>query len=130
MRRAPVLRRTPPREAPAETIDRARFWSKLAHSALAAGQAVVERALWLYYAAERPDVPRWAKLTIYGALAYFVLPLDAIPDFLPGAGYVDDLGALGAALLTVASYVDDDVKRRARARMREWFGALPDQEGG
>jgi uncharacterized membrane protein YkvA (DUF1232 family) len=94
-----------------------------------AGEAVVERALWLYYAAERPEVPRWAKLTIYAALAYFILPIDAVPDFLPGAGYVDDLGALGTALLTVAAYVDDDVKRRARERMREWFGDAARKEG-
>jgi uncharacterized membrane protein YkvA (DUF1232 family) len=72
-------------------------------------------------------VPRWAKLTIYAALAYFVLPLDAIPDLIPGVGYVDDLGALGTALLTVASYVNDDVKQRARQRMTQWFGALPER---
>jgi uncharacterized membrane protein YkvA (DUF1232 family) len=125
MRRAPVLRRDPDARRAVPEFDRGRFWGKLARSALAAGREVVEKALWLYYAAERPDVPRWAKLTIYGALAYFVLPLDAIPDLIPGAGYVDDLGALGTALLTVASYVDEDVKRRARQRMEQWFGALP-----
>ena len=125
MRRAPVLHRLPSRRAAAPDFSREGFRAKLARSALAAGRAVVERALWLYYAAERPDVPRWAKATIYGALAYFDLPLDAIPDFLPGAGYVDDLGALSTALLTVARYVDEDVKRRARERLREWFGALP-----
>lgn len=124
MRRAPVLRRAPAASQAAE-FDRGRFWSKLARSAVAAGREVVERALWLYYAAERPEVPRWARLTIYGALAYFVLPFDAIPDLIPGVGYVDDLGALGTALLTVASYVDDDVKQRARRRMDQWFGALP-----
>lgn len=125
MRRAPVLRREPDASRAAPAFDRGRFWEKLARHALAAGRDVVEKALWLYYAAERPEVPRWAKLTIYGALAYFILPLDAIPDLIPGAGYVDDLGALGTALLTVASYVDEDVKRRARRRMEQWFGALP-----
>lgn len=98
------------------------FWSKLARGALAAGRELIEKALWLYYAAERPDVPRWAKLTMWGALAYFVLPVDAVPDFLPGVGYVDDLGALAAALATVARYVDDDVKARARDRLAAWFG--------
>jgi uncharacterized membrane protein YkvA (DUF1232 family) len=127
MRRAPVLRRAQDAPRAAPDFDRGRFWSKIARSALAAGREVVEKALWLYYAAERPEVPRWAKLTIYGALAYFVLPLDAIPDLIPGAGYVDDLGALSTALLTVAGYVNDDVKRRARRRMEQWFGTLPER---
>jgi uncharacterized membrane protein YkvA (DUF1232 family) len=127
MRRAPVLRPVQAREELSRAFSSDRFWAKLARTALVAGRQVVERALWLYYAAERPEVPRWAKLTIYGALAYFVLPLDAIPDIIPGAGYVDDLGALTTALLTVASYVNDDVRQRARARMHDWFGP-PAQE--
>ena len=66
------------------------FWAKLAAVAKSVGREVIEKALWLYYAAQRPDVPLWAKTTIYSALAYFILPIDLIPDFLPG-GYVDDL---------------------------------------
>ncbi len=100
-----------------------RLQHKLARYALAAGREVVEKALWLYYASRRSDVPRWARLTIYSALAYFILPTDAIPDLAPVAGYTDDLAVLGAALLTVASYVDDGVKEKARQRMRDWFGA-------
>jgi uncharacterized membrane protein YkvA (DUF1232 family) len=128
MRRAP---RITPANGPRDSEDlRARagdfsasaFWQKLARFAVTAGRELVEKALWLYYAAERPDVPRWAKLTMWGALAYFVMPVDAIPDLLPGVGYVDDLGALAAALATVAGYVDEDVKARARERLSAWFG--------
>ena len=99
-----------------------RLRDKLARYAIAAGREVVEKALWLYYASRRPDVPRWARLTIYAALAYFILPLDAIPDFAPLAGYSDDLAALAAALLTVAQYIDDEVKEKARRRLQKWFG--------
>jgi uncharacterized membrane protein YkvA (DUF1232 family) len=124
MRRPPSLERlhgeSPLPEAPSWSPEQ--FWTKLRTQALRAGRALVERALWLYYAAEREDTPRWARLTVYGALAYFILPVDAVPDFLPGAGYVDDMGVLGAALLTVAQHVDDAVKGLARERMREWFG--------
>ena len=83
---------------------------------------MIEKALWLYYAAQQPDTPKWAKTVIYGALAYFVLPVDAVPDAIPLAGFTDDLGALAAALATVAAYVTDEVKRLAADRMREWFG--------
>ncbi|MBK9467584.1 MAG: DUF1232 domain-containing protein [Gammaproteobacteria bacterium] len=102
-----------------------RLRAKLARHALAAGREVVEKALWLYYASRRPDVPRWAKLTIYAALAYFILPLDMIPDFTPLAGYSDDLGALSAALLTLAHYIDDEVKEKTRRRLQQWFGPAP-----
>ena len=135
MARKPRARkmRRPPELHPATTsdangpivFDSEGLWAKLAKVGRTAGQGVVERVLWLYYAAQRPDVPRWAKLTIYGALAYFVLPLDAVADFLPGIGFVDDLGALSAALLTVASYIDDDVKQRAQQKLAQWFGTLP-----
>ena len=101
-----------------------RLRGKLARHAVAAGREVVEKVLWLYYASRRPDVPRWAKVTIYAALAYFVLPTDAVPDLLPAIGYADDLGALSAALLTVAAYVDEDVKQQARLRLQTWFGGL------
>ncbi len=120
MRRAPVLKAARTRRT--EFSDE-RLRDKLARHALDAGHEVVEKALWLYYAAQRPDVPRWARLTIYAALAYFVLPTDAVPDLLPAIGYADDLGALSAALLTVAAYVDEDVKRRASERMQTWFGS-------
>lgn len=119
-RRAPVAEFLGREEA---VYSEPRLWQKLSRSALAAGREVVEKALWLYYASQRPDVPRWARATIYAALAYFVLPLDAIPDITPLTGYADDLAALSAALLTVAAYVDDAVKEKARERMQHWFGA-------
>ena len=98
-----------------------RFWDKLKRYARVAGSEVIEKALWLYYAAQRPETPVWAKTVIYSALAYFILPTDAIPDMVPMAGYVDDLGALASAIATVAMYVTDDVKQKAGDKMREWF---------
>ncbi|MBP9727346.1 MAG: DUF1232 domain-containing protein [Gammaproteobacteria bacterium] len=97
------------------------FWKKLAAVAKSLGREIIEKILWLYYAAQRPDVPIWAKTTIYSALAYFVLPLDLIPDFLPG-GYVDDMSVLAAAVTSVASYINDEVKRQTAVKMRDWFG--------
>lgn len=83
---------------------------------------MVEKALWLYYAAQSPDTPRWARTAIYGALGYFIFPLDAIPDFAAVVGYTDDLGVLAAALATVSLYITDDIKDRTRQTMGKWFG--------
>ncbi len=98
-----------------------RFRDKLARAALAAGREVVEKALWLFYAAQRPETPRWAKATVYGALAYFIVPLDAIPDVAPIAGYTDDLSVLVLAVGTIARYIDGAVKEKTSRVLARWF---------
>lgn len=98
------------------------FWQKVKKYARKAGEEVIGKALQLYYAAQNPDTPAWAKTVIYGALAYFIMPLDAIPDTLPVVGFTDDLGALAAALYTVNSYITPEVIEQAKAKLRDWFG--------
>jgi uncharacterized membrane protein YkvA (DUF1232 family) len=97
------------------------FWTKIRNFAVAAGREVIEKALWLYYAAQGKDTPVWAKTAIYAALAYFVFPLDAIPDMVPVAGYTDDLGTLAAAAATVSMYITADVKAQAQQKLADWF---------
>lgn len=104
-----------------EDFDERRFWHKIGTYAKKAGYGAIEKALWLYYAAQKPDTPLWAKAAIYGALAYFVLPLDAIPDLVPIVGYSDDLAALAAAIASVSKQIDDDVKEKASEKLTEWF---------
>lgn len=99
------------------------FWKKLAHFATRAGRDVVEKALILYFAAQRPETPTWAKTIIYSALAYFILPTDAIPDVTLGFGFVDDLGTLAAALGAVAMSITPEVRAAARKKAEDWFGA-------
>ena len=98
------------------------FWEKVKRFALTAGKEVIEKALWLYYAAQEKDTPAWAKGVIYGALGYFISPIDAIPDVTPVVGYADDLGVLAAAIATVAVYINDNVKANATKKLRDWFG--------
>jgi uncharacterized membrane protein YkvA (DUF1232 family) len=97
------------------------FWESLLHYAKLAGREVVEKALQLYFTAESKDVPHWARAVIYGALGYFIAPLDAIPDLTPIVGYTDDLGVLVAALAAVMAYVTPDAMERAARKAREWF---------
>lgn len=99
-----------------------RFWHKLGGSARKAGKQALEKSLWLYYALQNPDTPKWARRVIYGALGYFILPLDAIPDFAPIIGYTDDLSVMTAALATVAFTINDQVKAQASERLNSWFG--------
>lgn len=126
-------------QLPAEAVEQAyseeRFWAKLKRYAGSAGKDVVEAALKLFYALQDKDTPASAKAIIVGALAYFIIPFDAVADLLPG-GYVDDWGALMGALWTVAKHIKDEHKQRAQAKLREWFpeqddaGLNPDDKSG
>ncbi len=102
------------------------FWNKLHDHARLAGREVLERALCLYYAARRPDTPAWARTVIYGALAYFIAPIDALPDLAPVLGFSDDLGVLVSAVVTVAMYIDDTVRAQAREKLAQWLGPAPE----
>lgn len=99
------------------------FWEKIKKFGKKAGYKVVYVALLLFYCLKDGDAPAWAKTVIIGALAYFIVPVDAIPDVVPGAGYADDLGALVAALGVVAVYINEDIKQKAKAKLKDWFGA-------
>ena len=99
-----------------------KFWKKLSKYAKAAGREVVDKVLQMHYAAQDPATPVWAKSVIYGALGYFIFPLDAIPDFSPGVGYVDDLSTLAAAFATVAMYITPEYQEKTSAKVKQWFG--------
>ncbi|SIO34962.1 Uncharacterized membrane protein YkvA, DUF1232 family [Singulisphaera sp. GP187] len=71
----------------------------------------------LYFCLLDPKTPLWVKGIVGAALAYFILPLDAIPDFLPLAGFSDDAGVLAAALTAVSAHITDEHRARARAWM-------------
>lgn len=98
------------------------FWAKLKKFAVTAGREVVEKALILYYTAQNPNVPGWAKGVVIGALTYFISPVDAIPDVLVGIGFTDDLGVLLAAIATVSVYINAETKEQAKQKMKDWFG--------
>ncbi|MFS0654651.1 YkvA family protein [Bacillus sp. 179-C3.3 HS] len=102
------------------------FWEKLKKTAQKAGVSLVYAVLLLYYTLQKPDVPVKAKTLIIGALGYFILPIDLIPDAMIGAGYTDDLGAITFALFQVAMYIDADVKGKAKDRLSKWFGEKTD----
>jgi uncharacterized membrane protein YkvA (DUF1232 family) len=98
------------------------FWRKLAKYAVVAGKQMVEKALVLFEALKDRDTPAWAKGVIVAALGYFVSPIDAMPDFVPFAGYADDLGAVAAAIGVVAAHIKQEHIAAAKATLRRWFG--------
>lgn len=60
-----------------------------------------------YYCAFDPATPKHVKATLFAALAYFVMPIDIIPDFLAIVGFSDDLTVLAAALASIKPYINE-----------------------
>ena len=112
----------------AQYFSDSKLWKKLKKVARKAGRKAVYYALVLYYVARDPSVPSSMKLKILGALGYFILPLDFIPDAILGLGFTDDLAALAWALFKMKKYITPEIKQKARDRMREWFGPEEGEE--
>jgi uncharacterized membrane protein YkvA (DUF1232 family) len=87
--------------------DRARvergFWRKLA--ALAGRIPFAEDAVAAYFCAFDPATPTRVRAVLYAALAYFVVPTDLIPDFVPALGFTDDAAVLALTLQTIAAHM-------------------------
>ena len=88
------------------------FWRKM--RSVAARLPCAEDLLAAYYCAFDRDTPLQVKATLVGAIAYFVLPLDAIPDVLPVLGFTDDAAVLAIAIKLVASSIQPAHKEAAR----------------
>ena len=97
------------------------FRKKLKRTASKAGRKVVYAALVLYYAATDKSIPLRQRAKIYGALGYFILPIDLIPDFTAILGYTDDLGALLWALKSIADNITPEICAKAAERLMLWF---------
>jgi uncharacterized membrane protein YkvA (DUF1232 family) len=109
-------------------IEATSLWKKIAKYAKKMGLKSVYSALLLYYAYRRKDTPAWAKRVITGVLAYFIAPIDAIPDLTPFIGFTDDLGVLGFGLATIAVYINKEVRLNARTQLEKWFENIDQKE--
>ena len=86
-----------------------------------AGQKVIYYVLLLYYVLKDENTPTQHKMTILGALGYFILPMDIIPDFIPLAGFTDDTAAIIACLRSVYKSTTPQIKEQAVKKLDEWF---------
>ena len=97
------------------------FWVKVKSFSKIAGKEIIEKSLQLYYVLDEKDVPLATKTIILGSLAYFIAPIDVIPDVLVGIGYTDDLGVLVSAIAVANKYINDNVRNKATEKLKEWF---------
>jgi uncharacterized membrane protein YkvA (DUF1232 family) len=86
------------------------------------GLKSVYTVLLLFFAFKRNETPTWAKNIIIGVLGYLLTPLDGIPDVTPFLGMTDDIGVLSFGLVTIACYINDEIKDKAKDKLKSWFG--------
>ncbi len=108
-----------PQAARDEATVRGGFWNKLRR--FAARVPFAEDALTAYYCAFDRNTPHHVRAALLGALAYFVLPFDVVPDVMPVLGFSDDAAVLATALKLVLDHIRPihrDAARAALARLR------------
>jgi uncharacterized membrane protein YkvA (DUF1232 family) len=99
-----------------------KFLGKMKSFGVKAGKGLVEQAFIMWYVLHDPNTPTPAKLTIAGALAYWILPVDMIPDLLPAVGFTDDISVIAAAITSIAMSITPDAKAKAKQQTELLFG--------
>ena len=100
-----------------ETKIRIEFWPKL--RSFASRIPFAEDAAAAYYCATDKKTPIKVRGTLLAALAYFVMPVDFVPDLLALVGFTDDLAVLTAAITLVQSHVTDEHRDKAKLALAE-----------
>ena len=93
------------------------FWDKLRR--VAGKIPFAEDLVAAFYCATDSATPSRVKLILIGAIAYFVLPTDAITDLLPLIGFADDAAVLAAAVTQVAGSITEEHRAQARKVLGE-----------
>ncbi|MTV17735.1 MULTISPECIES: YkvA family protein [Bradyrhizobium] len=102
---------------------RRRFWIKF--KKVVATLPFAEDLLAAYYCAFDRQTPRHVQAALLGAIAYFILPFDFVPDMLPILGFTDDAAVLATALRMVASHITPEHRDAARAALKR---GVPEEE--
>ncbi len=100
-----------------EQTVRAGFWPKVTR--LAGKLPFAEDLLAAYYCAFDRQTPMHVRMTLLGALAYFVLPVDGVPDILPMLGFTDDAAVLATAMKVMVSAIRPEHREAAKRKLAE-----------
>src|SRR5205807_8575255 len=95
---------------------RRRFWVKFKQ--VVARLPFAEDLLAAYYCAFDKETPRHVQAALLGAIAYFILPFDFLPDVMPVLGFTDDAAVLATAIRMVAGHITPEHREAARAKLK------------
>jgi uncharacterized membrane protein YkvA (DUF1232 family) len=97
------------------------FINKIGRFAGILSSGFLIKAVTLWFTLRDKDTPTWAKTIILGALGYFIVPFDAIPDILPIIGFSDDLTALVSATTMIWAHIKPEHSQKAQDKIKKLF---------
>ena len=98
------------------------MWEKIKENAKRFGRYTTRQALLMYYVLKSDNTPRSAKLVIYGALAYLVLPVNFISSKRhPILGWADEIAAIAIAYRKGRQQVTPEIERQTEETLDKWF---------
>lgn len=103
------------------------LFEKIKKFAKKAGVKTIYVVLILYYATFDKALPVKDRLMVLAALGYFIIPLDLIPDALPG-GFADDAGALFYVVKHIWNNLSEETFNKAKLKLGEWFGDVDETQ--
>ena len=95
--------------------DERQFWRKLGRALSHIPFAEDLVAAW--YCAKDPATPMHVRALLWGAVAYFILPMDLIPDYLVGIGFTDDAAVIAMVMSLLGRYIAPGHRAAAKARI-------------
>ena len=98
-----------------KSSDEPRLWRKLAR--VAARITFADQILAAWYCAVDRRTPMHVRGVLLAALAYFILPTDAVPDIVAGIGFTDDAAVIAAVLGAFARHVTGEHRAKASRRL-------------
>lgn len=105
-----------------------RFWTKV--RSVVGKVPFVEDLIAAYYCAMDSNTPVYVRGVLFGAVAYFILPTDMVPDLLAMVGFTDDAAVLAAAFTAVGSHMRPEHRDRARKTLESWTQPSGSNAGG
>lgn len=88
------------------------IWAKV--KKVASKVPFVSDAVSMYFCSIDTNTPLHIRVVAFSALAYFISPIDLIPDTIPGLGYTDDAGVIATAIMTMGPYITEEHRDKAK----------------
>ena len=113
----------------AQIINYQELWNRIKEHAMKVGRVAVRPVLLLYYVMRSEETPMKDKLTIFGALAYIILPIDLLnAKRLPIIGWIDEVVSLAVAVQRMQKYITPEMERKADETLDRWFAEYTQYE--
>ncbi len=98
------------------------LWDRVKTYAMKVGRVAARPVLLLYYVMKCEETPKKDKLTIFGAIAYIVLPVDLLnAKRLPIIGWIDEVVSLAVAVQRMQKYITHEMERKVDDQLDKWF---------